>query len=226
MPALKRRSNRSLTEEAYRTIKSRILDNDYPPGFHALEQDLANQLGISRTPVREALNRLHAERLVEVTPRHGMRVLPISPEDMECIQQIIECLETKAAALFASRQLSKGEIASLEKAVSDMERALEAEDLDAWADADERFHQTLVRECGNPRMAEMIFTLWDQGHRARMVTLRLRQLPVQSVDEHRALVEAIRRKDAATAERIHHDHLVRTHSEMVVLLRKHRLMLI
>ena len=69
----------SLVDVAYATMRRRILDNAWPPGLRALEQELAQELGMSRTPVREALIRLRKEGLVEVVPRHGMRVLPVSP---------------------------------------------------------------------------------------------------------------------------------------------------
>ena len=69
----------SRVDAAYQAIRARILDNVWPPGYRALEQELAHALGMSRTPVREALIRLAKEGLVEVVPRHGMRVLPVSP---------------------------------------------------------------------------------------------------------------------------------------------------
>ena len=71
----------SLVDTAYEWIRRRILDNVWPPGHRALEQEVALELGMSRTPVREALVRLQNDGLVEVVPRHGMRVLPVSPQD-------------------------------------------------------------------------------------------------------------------------------------------------
>ena len=69
-------------EQAYRLIRQRILDNVYPAGYRALEREFAAELGLSRTPVREALLRLQAEGLIELIPRHGARVLPVSAVDM------------------------------------------------------------------------------------------------------------------------------------------------
>ena len=91
----------SLVDDAYLAIRRRILDNVYPPGHQALEGDLAGELGISRTPVREALIRLANEGLVEVVPRHGMRVLPVSPTDMREIYVVLTALESAAAELLA-----------------------------------------------------------------------------------------------------------------------------
>ena len=86
------------TQRAYREIRRRILDNDMPPNAQYLEQELADALGMSRTPVREALIRLSDERLVEVRPRHGARVLPVSVDDMREIYELMTELEALAAS--------------------------------------------------------------------------------------------------------------------------------
>ena len=153
----------SLVEQAYQAIRRRILDNVYPPGHQALEGELADQLGISRTPVREALIRLQKEGLVEVVPRHGMRVLPVSPADMAEIYTVLTALECAAAELVAARGPSERELKPLTEASRDMDRALKTDDLDAWAAADERFHRTLAELAGT-----------DQQHRA--LTERLEDL--------------------------------------------------
>ena len=121
----------------------------WPPGHRALEQEVALALGMSRTPVREALMRLQNEGLVEVIPRHGMRVLPVSPNDMREIYQILTALECMAAELLAQRKPSDKELEPLVAATKAMDKALKAEDLDAWAAADERFHAHLVELAGN-----------------------------------------------------------------------------
>jgi DNA-binding GntR family transcriptional regulator len=103
-PSNERSAVPGAVERAYRALRSRILDNTWPPGYQALEQALALELGMSRTPVREALIRLHNEGLIEVVPRHGMRVLPVSPADMAEIYTILTSLESLAAELAAPRK--------------------------------------------------------------------------------------------------------------------------
>ena len=161
-------------ERVYQALRARILDNAWPPGHQALEQELALEMGVSRTPVREALIRLHNEGLVEVVPRHGVRVLPVSPVDMAEIYAILTSLESLAAELAAKRKPGAAALAPLEAACREMEAALAADDLDAWAKADERFHLQLVSLCDNRRLAEVVINFWDRAHRARMVTLRMR----------------------------------------------------
>ncbi len=212
-----------MVDAAYRMLRQRILDNEWAPGHQVLEQALALELGMSRTPVREACMRLANEGLVEVVPRHGMRVLPVSPSDMREIYQILTSLESMAAELVAQARPTAVELAPLEKASRDMEKALKRDDLDAWAEADERFHRQLMQMCGNAKLAAIVFNYWDRSHRARMVTLRLRPRPVHSTREHFAILQAIRRGDAAAAGTLFRAHRQRASQELTDLLQRHRM---
>jgi DNA-binding GntR family transcriptional regulator len=213
----------SRVDEAYRVIRGRILDNAYAPGYQALEQSLADELGLSRTPVREALIRLQKEGLVEVIPRHGMRVLPVSPTDMKEIYEILSALEGMAAELLARRKPSDEALAPLERASRDMTRALRADDLDAWADADARFHRLLIDLAGNRLLAEAVMHFWDRAHRVRRLTLRLRPKPVDSTKEHLALVERIRAGDPRGAHEVNRAHRERASRELLAILERYRL---
>ena len=204
----------SLVERAYREIKSRIMGNIYPPNLQVLEQDLALQLGMSRTPVREALIRLEKEGLVEILPRRGMRVVPIAPEDMRDIYEVLTLLEARAAERLAERRPAEADLAPMIAAVELMESSLDRGDLDAWARADEEFHRLLLELCGNRRLAAMAMTVFDLVHRARMVTLRMRPLPKKSSRDHRALIEAILAGDGRRAYELHYQH---RHQAMLLL---------
>ncbi len=212
-----------MVETAYRAIRAKILDNVWAPGYQALEGVVALELGMSRTPVREALVRLANEGLVEVIPRHGMRVLPVSPADMREIYEILTSLESMAAELVARARPGAAALAPLEKASRDMAKALKRDDLDGWAEADERFHRLLVNMCGNLRLAGIVFNYWDRAHRARMVTLRMRPKPLNSTREHLAIVAAIRRGDAEEAGALFRAHRERASRELTELLQRHRL---
>jgi len=206
------------TMRAYAEIKSKILNNELPPGSSHLEQDLAVLLAMSRTPVREALIRLAEERLVEIRPRHGIRVLPISLKDMSDIYDLLTELEAHAARRAAERGLSRSELANLEAAVAAMDNALRDDDLDAWSRADSAFHESLIAASGNDRLVGTVKLFLDQVHRARQYTLRLRPKPVASNDDHRAVVEAIKARDAIRAHRIHHSHRARAGRLLLDLL--------
>ncbi len=210
-------------DDAYRAIRKRILDNAYPPGYQALEQALADELGLSRTPVREALIRLEKEGLVAVVPRHGMRVLPVSPTDMKEIYEILTALEGMAAELLAKRRPSDQALAPLERASRDMAKALRADDLEAWAEADARFHRLLIELAGNRLLAQAVLHFWDRAHRVRRLTLRLRPKPVDSTREHLALVERIRAGDPRGAHEVNRAHRERASRELLAILERYRL---
>ena len=194
-----------------------------PPGFQAPEPEIALRLGMSRTPVREALIRLEADGLVELKPRRGARVLPIQADDMREIYEILTSLESDAAAAFAARKPTAAELAPLEAAMSDMETALETEDLDAWAEADDRFHLTLLDLQGNQRLKGFVTALYDQAHRARIVTLRMRGLPRKSTAEHRDILEHLRRGDAEATRAAFKNHRQRAADELLAILEKYKL---
>jgi len=193
-------------QRAYAALRAQVLDGTLPAGTMVLENELAAALGLSRTPVRQALVRLADEGLIALRPRHGMRVRPIAADDMREIYQVLTALEAAAARLCAERGVPAAELDALDAAVADMEAALAAGDLRAWADADAAFHRRLVAASGNRRLAATVAGFADLAHRARMATLRLRPPPVASNHDHRAVVAAIRAGDADRAEAIHRAH--------------------
>jgi len=215
--------NGSLVEAAYEQIRRRILDNVWPPGHRALEQEVALELGMSRTPVREALLQLQNEGLVEVIPRHGVRVLPVSPSDMREIYEILTALECMAAELLARRQPSDAQLQPLIDATNDMDAALKADDLDAWARADESFHSQLLELAGNRQLQATVFNYWDRAHRARMFSLRLRPAPLNSTLEHMQLVERLRAGDPQGAASVNRAHRERANRELLAIFERFKL---
>ncbi len=214
---------RSQTRRAYDELKRRILDNELPPGSQALEQQAAEWLGMSRTPVREALIRLAQEGMIEVRPRHGMRVLPIAIADLREIYDLLAGLEATAVDIIARRGLQPAEAAELETLLTDMATALARDDLAVWAEGDARFHRRLVEMSCNQRLIVMVETIREQSHRARMATLRLRPKPAASNDEHAAVVAALRRRDAEAAVKLIRAHRLRSARLLIDLLEHHGL---
>src|SRR5664280_3712435 len=193
----------------------------FPKPAVAKAKERAPLLRMSRTPVREAAVRLAEEGLVEVRPRHGMRVLSISPEDMLHIYELLAALESESAGLIAETGLSSNNIAALKQAVSDMDDALAVDDLVSWAAADEMFHGCLIDSCPNSRLRHLVYQFWDQVHRVRMMTLRLRPKPVMSNRDHRSLIKAIERREPERAREVHRSHLLRSGKMLVELLQTH-----
>lgn len=213
----------SLVDAAYDALKAAIRDNVFPPGYQAAEQEVARQLGMSRTPVHEAVIRLQEEGLVQVLSRRGIAVCAISPDDVREIYDVLIALEGAAAGLLAGRPEAEGPAAveALEAETAAMAEALARDDLPAWAAADERFHRLLTERCGNRRLARMAATVLDQSHRARMFTLRLRPEPSASAAEHRAITDAVRSGDPAGAEAAARAHRLRARDSLVPLLVRH-----
>ncbi len=213
----------SMVDQAYAEIRHRILDNIWPPEFQALEQEVALMLGMSRTPVREALIRLQREGLVDVVPRRGMRVLPLSPSDMREIYEVLTALECMAVEIVAKRGPSAEELLPLDLATQAMAQALAVDDLDAWARADEAFHEQLVMLSGNRQLHQTVLNYWDRAHRARMFTLRLRPKPINSTQEHLALVERLRAGDVEGAVQENRAHRQRASRELLAIFEQFRL---
>jgi len=224
-PARPTRTELRSSEAAYARIKAKVLDSEYAPGSHVLEQEIAAELGLSRTPVREALVRLQQEGLLEIVPRHGARISVLSPADMREIYEVLLSLEPTAVEILARRKPPPEELAPLIEACEAMGLALEDAEpkLADWAAADERFHMGLASLCGNRRLAAMIMTVWEQAHRARMFTLKLREPPHRSTQEHRDVVGAILAGDAARARALYEAHRRRGGEELMAILERHGL---
>jgi DNA-binding GntR family transcriptional regulator len=219
MPRFDRSGTTLQSERAYRELKKLILDNRLSAGAQLLEHEAAELLDMSRTPVREAMLRLQQEGMVEIRPRHGMRILPVSADDMRQIYEVLTSLESTAAYLVAERGLSGTQLAQLSDAVAAMDSALDADNLVKWSEADEQFHLLLVQFSENLRLVQMIGQLWDQAHRVRLLTLRLRPKPIKSNRDHEALVTAIRKRDAEAARQIHQDHRSKAGKMLTMLLK-------
>ncbi len=208
------------TRYAYDELKARIMDNRLTAGQSYLEQALAEALGVSRTPLREAAQRLETEGFVTIRPRLGVMIRPISAADMAEIYDLLMVLEPHAAALLAARKLSPEIKDRLEAAVAAMEDALTTGDLTAWAAADRQFHTDLIELCGNARLQAIVAGLWDQVHRARVATLGARQDLAASNADHRALIALIFAGDAKSAEQLHRRHRARAGAALVEILKK------
>ncbi|MVA22096.1 FCD domain-containing protein [Agrobacterium vitis] len=210
---------------AYQAIRNAIRTNVFPPGYQAAEIEIARQLGMSRTPVHEAMARLQEDGLVRILPKKGIIICALSPADIEEIYEVTIALEGAAASRLAmiDARVKVEVVALLRDATEAMVAALERNDLPAWAAADERFHETLVARSGNSRLTRMAGTVADQLHRSRMFTLNLRPLPTWSSDEHLAIIEAIERGDPTTASRAARLHRKHAHDQLVPLIARFNL---
>lgn len=217
-PAMSSKARTTRVNNAYERLKTEILSGELPPGFQAPEPDIASRLGMSRTPVREALIRLEADGLVDLVPRRGAKVLPVSRQDICEIYQILSALEALAAEI-ACRNVQPDLLGELDELLDRSDAALADGDIEAWAVLDDRFHRLVAKASGNLRLEAEINAFLDQVYRANTVLLRLNKAPASNAADHRALCEVIRGKDAEAAAGIARHHRLNGLGKMKDLLK-------
>ena len=214
----------SNSSKAYDEIKRQIIENELSTSELVTIQQLGDQLGMSRTPIREALVRLEDEELIKLIPKHGMRVLPISANDMREIYWILMGLELVAIELIGEQKLLNKDFKVLSSLAKKMVKALNQDDLDKWSHADEEFHKQIVLLSGNSRLVNTVNSFRDQTHRARLITLRLRPKPVASSKEHLAVVEALKNGEIERAKTINRKQWERSRKQLTEILERFGIM--
>jgi DNA-binding GntR family transcriptional regulator len=214
---------KTITTQAMEQIRQLIFDGELAAGSDHLESELADRLGMSRTPVREATLMLAQQGLLEVRPRKGVRITTLSLKDMEEIYSVLTELESLAAEEAAQAGLSDEDLSELKQSIEAMEEALGNEDREAWAIADDAFHEELVRLGGNSRVQSIVSMMSNQVRRARAMTLYIRPLPLKSNEDHRAVFDAIKNGNAAEARERHRSHRQDAREVLIDLLKKHKL---
>ena len=213
----------SNTAVAIEKLRDLIFSGQLGAGTDHLESELAARLGMSRTPVREALLRLEAQGLLDVRPRKGVRITPLSPQDMAEVYDVLTELESLAASNAAKAGLSDTDLVVLARTIADMDTALVNQNREDWAAADDAFHTELVRLGNNNRVLRVAEMMSDQVRRARLVTLYMRPEPTKSNNDHRSVLDAIRKGDADRARAIHRQHRSAAKEMMIALLERHHL---
>jgi DNA-binding GntR family transcriptional regulator len=190
-----------LRNEVYRAILERVYRGDLLPGTRIRDTVLATQLGVSRTPVREALLRLAREGVVAADMGRGFTVGRLDPVEMRETGAILSALE--CLALEASGEIPAERLARLSQI--DGELARTRGDVDRCIDLDEEWHRALLQDCPNGRLRDIIATLWQVPRRYMRAYLRDAGRVSLSTQHHARIIEALRRNDRATAsERFKH----------------------
>ncbi|MCS7006750.1 MAG: GntR family transcriptional regulator [Thermoleophilia bacterium] len=196
----------SLSDRAYFALRELIVTLALEPGSVVTERELQERLGLGRTPVREALQRLERERLVEVYPRRGIFVTPVNVLDLGVLSEVRTVLESFAAQLAAERA-TESEIEETNRLVARLEELTESEDERLLIDLDQRIHRHVWRCAHNPFLAETLESYYVLTLRIWFLALeRVRRLD-EAVREHRELLDAIRAGDASRAEEAMRRHV-------------------
>lgn len=195
----------SATDRAYLATRDKIVNGAYGGGDLLTEGQVAAALGISRTPVREAFLRLQAEGMLQLYPKRGAVVVPVALDEALPVMEAREVVEAFALTSILTENAEAPEplITALWDAVSDMTQCLRAGDAVAYAEADSRFHLTIVAACGNPFFEQFACLLRDRQQRlvGAVVTRRYERME-QSYREHIGIVEQLERGnlDAALSQ--------------------------
>ena len=193
--------------EVAERLRQRIFAHELTPGDWIDEQNLAEQYGISRTPLREALKVLASEGLVELRPRRGCYVTEISRQDLDDIFPLMAMLEGRCAAL-AVKRAQPADIAVLQEIHEGLEAAARDGRITAFFEANQAFHKQIQELAANRWMLSVIHDLRKVLKVSRLHSLSLEGRLQQSLDEHRAIMAAITAGDALKAETLMHDHLL------------------
>jgi DNA-binding GntR family transcriptional regulator len=197
----------SLSDQAYRIIKRKIVTaRELPPGSVINESQLRDELGMGRTPIREALQRLAREDLVTIIPRRGMYVPEISITDLRDIFEAREPIEI-ATVRAATERATDDEIAVMEALVGQIPAACQAEDPYTLMEIDERFHEYLAEASRSKFLADALNWLYSLSLRVWYLAVPELGTMEDAMHEHLAVVAALRRRDPAGAATAVHRHL-------------------
>jgi DNA-binding GntR family transcriptional regulator len=197
---------RPLWQRAHEHLREEIISGRLPPGTELQEVALAESLGVSRGPIREALGRLAAEGLVTVRPRRGAVVRALSAEEFLEAYQVREALEVMAMRLAVPKLIPEN-IAELQRLIDEMGALADGEDVQGFFEANGAFHRVFFDVAGNRMLAELYNQLRDQIDRHRLRSLELRGNVHRSVAEHRAILRAVEAGDVERAVHLVSEHI-------------------
>jgi len=205
-----------LRELVFEAIHEAIVSGVLEPGERLMEAQLAEELGVSRTPVREALRKLELSGFVVMIPRRGAYVADISLKEVADVFEIRGALEALAASL-ATERATEDEIEQMERLLVELGKSVEAQDIEAVVDLDTRFHDALYKASRNERLGQLLSLLREQIQRFRGLTLSSPSRMQVALEEHRALLEAVAARDAQAAAQFAANHIESAENSLMQL---------
>lgn len=195
-----------LRDVVFNTLRQAILTGELKPGERLMEIHLANKLGVSRTPIREAIRKLELEGLVLMIPRRGAEVAQITEKSMNDVLEVRRAMDALCAELACDRITEEGKEA-LRKACEDFEKAVATGDVKKIASTDVALHDIIVEATGNARLIQLIHNLSEQMYRYRFEYIKDSKEHQNLIDEHRVIYESILRKDKEAASQAAKNHI-------------------
>ena len=195
-----------LRDVVFENLRAAILDGNLKAGQRLMEVQLAEQLGVSRTPIREAIRKLELEGLVVMLPRKGAYVANMSCKDLIDVLEIRASLEGLAAYLAAERR-SDEEIVALEKVAKEFETCVREADIEGVLKKDIDFHEKIFMMANNKKLYQLITSLWEQVHRFRVTYVSNYDASLSLVEEHNRILQAIKTGDGELAKKYATEHI-------------------
>lgn len=210
-----------LRELVFESLREAIIASKLKPGERLMEIQLAEDLGVSRTPVREAIRKLELEGFVVMIPRKGAYVAGISMKDIADVFEIRGALEGLAASLAAER-VTEEELESMERELVRTSECIERDDLSALVEVDTDFHALLFRASRNERLVSILSHLREQIQRFRTTSLAQPGRMRLALEEHKKIVEALSQRDPDLARNRAMEHIENAENNMMDALREGR----
>ena len=195
-----------LRDVVFHTLREAILKGELKPGERLMELQLASKLGVSRTPIREAIRMLEQEGLAVTIPRKGAEVAKMTEKDMEDVLQIRDALDELAASI-ACEQITTEELEELKRTMREFEEYTKTADLKRIAEADVRFHDIIYKATRNPKLENMLNNLREQMYRYRVEYLKDEKNYPVLVREHSEIVEGLSKKNKEKLTAAMHEHV-------------------
>ena len=209
-----------LRDVVFNTLREAILRGELKPGERLMEIQLANKLGVSRTPIREAIRKLELEGLVLMIPRKGAEVAQITEKSLRDVLEVRRALENLAVQL-ACLRMSPQTLADLKAAARVFEEILGGEDVTAVAEADVAFHDVIYMATDNQRLISLLNNLREQMYRYRVEYLKDSRTRGTLLKEHREIYEAVAGRDEERAKACIRCHIMNQQQSIARSLRDH-----
>jgi len=203
----------SLGSRVFHTIRENILSGEYQPNEELKEKSIGEELGVSRTPVREALRQLELEGLVSIIPNKGAYVVGITRKDMQDIYEIRGRLEGLCAN-WAASNITKEQLDELDEIVFLAEFHAKKGNAEQLVELDDKFHETLYKASNSKELGRVLSDFHHYLQRVRKVSLRDVERAKQSNKEHMMIVEALKERNCELAEKLASEHIFSTASNM------------
>lgn len=208
-----------LREVVFDTLREAIISGHLKPGERMMEVQLAEEMGVSRTPVREAIRKLELEGFVVMIPRKGAYVAGISLKDIADVFEIRASLESLAAGLAAER-ITEEELERLERALVAVSTSAEDSTIAVLVEGDTGFHDIIYEASRNTRLVQIINNLQEQIQRFRTASLAMPGRMKIAIEEHKKIVEAIAERNVQLAQSLALEHIENAEHSMLEALRK------